>query len=835
MGVVGGLKGLKSLEDFAILGMEAFPKTSNSITAFTTAMKGAEGATGKLKATFTGLNAAMKANPVGATIAIVTALVAIISKVEKAYDDVHDNLDDLSEKGKEISDRLSETRSEIENVDEQIAELEQRKLNITDLSDIDNLNTQIELLKQRKELLDAKASNEKEEAKNNAEKKIEGTKTNSVYSGAKYADGYSGKFSKWDDFWNYAAGDAQLATYSAEEYVNTLENRLSSIHPGELESVIDNLNEIYETYDEIAQNNELVGTEAYETAIKKQEQINELLNETQYLQSVRNNLDKEYIDNIDGNKITNARDYESKLSSLIMKSYSNNGININDVNSEFGGNVSKLEQELQNQGHTLEDYVVWINSAAASQIEFLNSINGTSSATSFKSYSKTLNEYKDTLSEIQQKNIDLSQTQFGNIDTNNRQLLEWNDLNLSKFKDELISWNEGISWDDIKNDLKKSVSTIYGSVAEFDDVPIAFSPILQTDNGAELLNKNTVNTYITSLINEATKDGSQWTNDELLKLDATGLNIEGQKIKGLIADIGDTAYETSENMHYLGSTGALGQLKSELSEIIESMPTVDLETETESFTKLNSAIKETSEATGLTTESISTLKSRFGELSQYDVNKLFENTSNGVRVNREEFEKLEHQQEQITKTNLDTKLNALKEKYKLLTTEMDNCNDKNSVSYAWNVPTRKGKVIYEASGGNNLNGTLSGRHKFNGTLNQYGKANASGDWGAKRTETSLMGEIAPEIWVHSDTGKWELVNYPQFRKVKKGDIIFNGSQTKELLNSGSTNAFGDAFLGGTAYSGKVNGGGKLYGSSNNSNSSSTSSSKKSSSGNSKSS
>lgn len=252
---------------------ETFPKTAKSITAFTTAMKGAEGATGKFKAAFTGLGAAMKANPVGAVIAAITTLVAIIGIAENAYDESHDNLDDLSEKGKEISDRLSETRSEIENVDEQIAELEQRKLNITDLSDIDNLNTQIELLKQRKELLDAKASNEKEEAKNNAEKKIEGTKTNSVYSGAKYADGYSGKFSKWDDFWNYAAGDAQLATYSAEEYVNTLENRLSSIHPGELESVIDNLNEIYETYDEIAQNNELVGTEAYETAIKKQEQI----------------------------------------------------------------------------------------------------------------------------------------------------------------------------------------------------------------------------------------------------------------------------------------------------------------------------------------------------------------------------------------------------------------------------------------------------------------------------------------------------------------------------------------------------------------------------------
>lgn len=220
MGVVGGLKGLKSLEDFAILGMEAFPKTLDGIIAFTTAIKGAEGATGKFKAAFTGLSAAMKANPIGATVAIITALVAIIGIAENAYDKAHDNLDDLSEKGKEISDRLSETRSEIDKVDEQIAELEQRKLSITDLSDIDNLNTQIELLKQRKELLDAKAANEKEEAKNNAEKKIEGTKTNSVYNGAKYADGHSGKFSKWNDFWNYVAGDAQSATYSAESYVD---------------------------------------------------------------------------------------------------------------------------------------------------------------------------------------------------------------------------------------------------------------------------------------------------------------------------------------------------------------------------------------------------------------------------------------------------------------------------------------------------------------------------------------------------------------------------------------------------------------------------------------
>lgn len=1232
-------KDANRFEDIFYVATDKFPKTANGIVAYVKAIKNAEGATGKFKASFTGLGAAMKANPVGAVIASIVALITVIKIAENAYDKAHDNLDDLSEKGKTISEELSNIRSEIDKVDEQIAELSRQKLSITDSSDISVLNTQIELLEQRKELLEWQEANKKKEEENTANAKIEGTKNNSVYDGASYADWNSGKLSKTKSALNITSGEEPLPTYSAESYVDTLESRLSSIHSVDLQNVVDNLNEIYEIYDEITQNDELFGTEAYNTATEKQKQINELLTKTQYLQAVRNNLDKEYIANIDGNKITNYADYENRLNSLVLKSYSNNGINLEDVNWAFGDSVSKLETELENQGRTLEDYVVWINAAAASQINFLDSVKDASSSGTFKSYSETLNEYKDTLSEIEKKNIDLSKTQFGNIDTNNRQLLEWNDLNLSKYKDALMSWNEGVDWETITKDFRNSTSSILGSRAwgfgtsDTVHLPVAFSPILQTENGAELLSKDTVYTYISNLFNEATKDG-EWSKDEILKLDATGLNVDGKFIKGLIADIGSTAADAANKMEYLGNSGGLSSLRVDLDKIIDSMPTVDLAAETESFTKLNAAIKETSAATGLTTESIASLKSRFGALSQYDSNELFENTSNGVRINREEFEKLEHQQEQITKTNLDTKLNALKEKYKLLTAEMDNCNDKNSVTYlslvqqrnatvdeinavselsaqyrgltseyqnwidaqsngedgdmydaiqnglertkelfesglvgtnefqkyvdllsgkdlstasveeivaaykelgntikgtsysatdflaegskgvenalkalqqlnkdwaneengkwklnipiedaaeklgisaeyleailsksgdfgltvhyedvdfavekienleevtekaakslkenqltdidfnfgtesieevdyqlkningvidglrdkdgklnldseevrnaevilfsllkrkaeleqptimnidvstpandaeyavkkiqelqsaitelsalntlneagfdvdtseaeekvkslageinnlpeetktslnlnttdaqnvlaslsntdisagahinpvdiqtmkdsissidtemiisagvdaskvegyqnsehnasgevtfdvntikstinmyAWKVPPRKGKVIYEAFGGDNLDGTISGGHNLNGTVNKSGKANVSGDWGAKRTETSLMGEIAPEIWVHSDTGKWELVNYPQFRKVKKGDIIFNGSQTKELLSAGYTNAFGDAFLGGTAYSGEVNGGGKLY-------------------------
>ena len=116
---------------------------------------------------------------------------------------------------------------------------------------------------------------------------------------------------------------------------------------------------------------------------------------------------------------------------------------------------------------------------------------------------------------------------------------------------------------------------------------------------------------------------------------------------------------------------------------------------------------------------------------------------------------------------------------------------------------------------------------YQGTHKLQGTAKADGDWGAKKTEDSLLGEIAPELWVHSDTGTWELVDKPQFRKVKKGDVIFNGDQTKDLMKRGIINSFGQSFLNGTAYGNGVGGGGSVIvstGSSGNSNTSPKSSS-----------
>lgn len=97
-----------------------------------------------------------------------------------------------------------------------------------------------------------------------------------------------------------------------------------------------------------------------------------------------------------------------------------------------------------------------------------------------------------------------------------------------------------------------------------------------------------------------------------------------------------------------------------------------------------------------------------------------------------------------------------------------------------------------------------------------------GKWGAKKTETALVGELNPELKVNSRTGRWELLgaNGAEFAQIHKNDIIFNHRQTEELFKNGyvtsnggrgrlvgmSAKAFGTAHVNGT-----VEPSGKAYG------------------------
>lgn len=93
---------------------------------------------------------------------------------------------------------------------------------------------------------------------------------------------------------------------------------------------------------------------------------------------------------------------------------------------------------------------------------------------------------------------------------------------------------------------------------------------------------------------------------------------------------------------------------------------------------------------------------------------------------------------------------------------------------------------------------ILGIDNLNGNAHFSGAANASGTLGADKTETSLVGELGPELRVRGN--RWELIgeNGAEFTDVKKGDIIFNHKQTQQLFENGYVNSRGKAFAGGTS-------------------------------------
>ena len=149
----------------------------------------------------------------------------------------------------------------------------------------------------------------------------------------------------------------------------------------------------------------------------------------------------------------------------------------------------------------------------------------------------------------------------------------------------------------------------------------------------------------------------------------------------------------------------------------------------------------------------------------------------------------------------------------------------NGASAVYNLPDSGSRTItyhIETVGSppGNYKGTVP-RSAFQGMAHVRGTAHASGlsKYGLKQNEDSLINELGAEIVVRPSEDSWMIFNdgMPTFANLKRGDVIFNADQTKELLEKGWTKNYasilGGAFASGTikgsAHARKVTGGGSF--------------------------
>lgn len=434
------------------------------------------------------------------------------------------------------------------------------------------------------------------------------------------------------------------------------------------------------------------------------------------------------------------------------------------VVEEYENLLSRLtskEYEIQLDTDSAKSFLDGLNSQELNvAVNFLEEGN--------EDFNAALQNYKNVFKDAEKAGVDFSKTVYGNIDTNARQVLEWNSENLEKYKEQLMSFEpEDAKWDDVKKEYENTISTVMGAWDTFEidgkKVNIAFSPMLQTDNGAEVLSSPTVNSYIGKLIEKATEDG-KWNNEELFKLDAEGIEVEGQKISGILADIGKNAEKTAEQMHFVGEDGALALAESEMMAIVERQAkvneamnfTMPIKVELEWAENFKTILEESNSAVGLTTESIESLTNRYKDLEEFDAEKLFMRTAQGVKINTDAVDELESAIEKQNKAQADSHLKTLEDEYARLTEEIENAG---SAAERANLYAKRDDVVEQIKEISTLKSQYEG---LTSAYNDWLNAQDVADKGDTHGQVMTMMESAEELKKGGYVGTNEFKSAAQF-------------------------------------------------------------------------
>ena len=121
----------------------------------------------------------------------------------------------------------------------------------------------------------------------------------------------------------------------------------------------------------------------------------------------------------------------------------------------------------------------------------------------------------------------------------------------------------------------------------------------------------------------------------------------------------------------INSLRAYIEKEAKISDALNFSPNIEVDTAyLEAF---NTAIAESASAIGLSSTAIDSLKSKYSDLEGYNPATLFESTANGVKVNRQEVNKLEKEYQNLKKAEVQEHIDSLTEAYNENVAMIDKC------------------------------------------------------------------------------------------------------------------------------------------------------------------
>lgn len=161
---------------------------------------------------------------------------------------------------------------------------------------------------------------------------------------------------------------------------------------------------------------------------------------------------------------------------------------------------------------------------------------------------------------------------------------------------------------------------------------------------------------------------------------------------------------------------------------------LDISVESEGIQKVNDALAQSASATGLTSDSIAALETRYSSLAAkgYDVSEMFENTANGVHINAQAYQELEDAYNLENMSEMEQKLTDLADRHANLTQEIAKAKQAGEDTSAMELELSQVDQL--------INDTERLKSQYQGLTSAYASWQAAAEGGQERDMYTSVGE-----------------------------------------------------------------------------------------------
>lgn len=622
-----GVGGLKSLADILPVLSSAFPNAAKGIGIFTTALSSGAGIIGVVKAALSGLWTVVAAHPIIATVAAVGLAIVAFNKWHESSEELAERIGEVTAKYKEQRDSLTKLKGSYDtsNEDSMISKYERLSKGVNALGE--NVSLTADEYSEYKSIVDTIAGQ--------IPSLVTGynSQGDAILSCAGNVDKLSEAYKNLIREQNKAVLDTGADIF--KDFENDLKKESKGLAHGDVLEGLDNLESLFNAKGDGSKSN--IYSILHNLSESQKQQISRIL--------------EDY--GIERDKLGSGKKGYETWDEHIRRALNKNIVDVEAILSEASADLNAYAEDL---GTVTEAYFskAFLDDYSHMSERMQNVINQVTSGFNSDFYAQFLDDENPYES-------------------------------LTKYYDSMLE-----AFDSLGSTGTKEFEAAFNLKTQFNNGDISYGEYIKNlEDAGELIDGLNLDEEVKNQI-KLTLDIKEVQDEyEALKnrltSDEYNIQMKTEEAEKFLDGLTSSEYAVAVDLMMSGEVDlsdfdikSLREYIEKQAKINEAMNyTIAIDVETESLDALNTAMAESVSGAGLSSEAIAALKGRYAELESegYNLSAMFEETANGIHLNRKAVGELEQKLASNKLVETDKQLSVLKNRYDELTTEIDKCRD----------------------------------------------------------------------------------------------------------------------------------------------------------------